>query len=79
MHLEDLETDPRLVLDRHPDDTDDPAVRQAPADRQLAEVLVKRDQDALLSMSDCQDRGVARVLRPVTNPLDIVARSAKLD
>ena len=50
----------------------DARVRPALYERQIAEVLVERHAHPLLGMSNAEDRAVAWVAIPISDPLDIV-------
>ena len=47
-------------------------------DRQLAEILVERDQDPTFPMRAGENLLVSRVLRPIAGPDDIVSRLLQL-
>lgn len=68
MALQHVETHTRLLPRIYADETDDAAVRYAMNDGQFAEILVKRDKDALLTVGVSQNLVVSGVFRPVSRP-----------
>ena len=63
----------RLGSGRESDQADDPRMRLALDDGQLAEILVQGHQDALFSVSAAEDLPISWILNPVTRPGDVVA------
>ena len=63
---------------RKTDYSEYPAVRPLVDNRQFAEVLVQRYQDALLAMGNGKNLVVSRILLPVTSPQDIVPGRTQL-
>jgi hypothetical protein len=61
----------------HVHETHDAAVRQAPSDRQFAEVFIERDEHALFPVCLRQDVFITWILRQVTCPKHVMADSLK--
>lgn len=66
-----------MRTDAQADDSDDPPVRLAAHDRELAEVLVQRDQDARVLMCLRENLRVSWVLLPVACLLRVVPAFAQ--
>ena len=77
MGPQDLLTGLRLKSRRRVDESDNSVMANTPHDGKLAEVLIKSNEDALLVTSEDEERFVAWIFRPITDPNDLVAACAK--
>jgi hypothetical protein len=59
-------------------ETNDTEMRHAANYGQFAEILVERDEGAIFPECALENFGVARVLRPIASPDDIVSQLLKL-
>jgi hypothetical protein len=63
---------------REPNEPHEARVTLPVNDHEFAEILVERDKRASLLQCSAEDRLVARILRPVANPGDVVSRGLDL-
>ena len=77
MGLEHLLASLRLGAGRNADKSHDPMMSNSPHDRQLAEVLIKRNEDSLLVAREDEEGFVTRIFGPVSDPDDVVPAGAK--
>lgn len=78
MAFEGSVTPRRMLVREDIDQPYDAGMRLPAENRQLAEVLVDRNQHAMLFVSDSEDGRIARVIRPITRPHHVVTEAPQL-
>ncbi len=61
-----------LTPGTEPDEPHDARVGEAAHDRELPEILIQRDENAVFTIRAFEDRDIARVGRQVSDPLHVV-------
>lgn len=73
MNFEDSVAHGRLLASGNADQAQNSMVRPFVHDRQFAEVLVQRHEDATIVMGSGENLVIAGVLRPIASPLGVMA------